>query len=224
MKSTITVTFKDERRGKGQDLYYCSETEKVYIRQEYDNDHVKWLTAIPWVGGYEADCHMKAGLLIQVTDQSGSILFAENLLEEEGVTGTWAPKKGPFSWESIAALEEEYSRALVLKTYEEWKDWLMTDAKRCGFKSCSENWLYAMAEYGPLTEIARVSYLGVTAYVAVHAAKHKVCGKNWLCYELKDADLDTTLALCGYKFVDGGNLPDTIQRGENCDEPEKHKG
>ena len=199
-----TVTFMGDQRGLCEDLYRCKETGRVYIRKECDDSHVRWLTAIKWTGGYEADCHMRSGLAIRVCDKAGNVLFEESLFEQEGVTGTWAHKNGPFSWEAIAALAEECEKKFGLCTYEEWKGWLMADAKLCGFEGYSDNWLFAMAEREALKKISEVSFLGVTAYITVQEEKHKACGKSWLCYEVKDAGLDCTLAICGYKVQNEG--------------------
>lgn len=196
----ITVIFKDNQRGLCEDLYYCKETSSVYIRQECDSTHVRWLTASAWVGGYEADCCMKEGLVIRVTDKTGRVLFEEVLLKEEGVTGTWADKKGSFSWEEIAAYAEKYENELKLRSYEEWKAWLMADTERCGFDGYPDNWLFAMVKRDTLKKFIQISYLGVEAYVTVQSKEHIACGKRWLCYEIKDAGLDSTLAICGYKF------------------------
>lgn len=202
MKNQVrTVTFIGDQRGQCQDLYLCKETGKVYIRQEYSSSHVRWLTTSKWTGGYEADCHMKQGLVIRVVDKAGHALFEERLSKAEGVTGTWAHKSGPFSWETIATFAEKYKKKFGLSTYEEWKVWLMTDAKVCGFNGYSDNWLFAMSERETHKKISQLNFLGVTAYVTVREEKHKACGKSWLCYEIKDASLDSTLAICGYKFL-----------------------
>lgn len=199
-----TVTFMGDQSGLCEDLYLCNETGRVYIRKACDDGHVHWFTASKWTGGYEADCHMRSGLAIRVADKAGNVLFEESLFEQEGDIGTWTQKNGPFSWEAIAALADEYKKKFGLSTYEEWKAWLMADAKLCGFEGYSDNWLFAMAERGARKKISKVSFLGVTAYITVQEEKHKACGKSWLCYEVKDASLDSTLAICGYKFQDEG--------------------
>lgn len=199
-----TVTFMGDQRGLCEDLYRDKETGRVYIRQECDDSHVRWLTASKWTGGYEADCHMRSGLVIRVADKAGNVLFEESLFERESAIGTWAQKNGSFSWEAIAALADEYKKKFGLSTYEEWRAWLMADAKPCKFEGCSDNWLFAMAVHGQLKKISQINFLGVTAYVTVQEEKHKICGKGWLCYEIKDVCLNSTLAICGYKFQSGG--------------------
>lgn len=98
------VSFMGDQSGLCEDLYRCKETGRVFIRQECDDTHVRWLTASKWRGDYEADCHLREGLTLRVVDKSGSILFEEATFQEEGVTGTWAQKVGPFSWEPPKAL------------------------------------------------------------------------------------------------------------------------
>lgn len=208
------VTFMGDQRGLSEDIYRCNETGQVYIRKVCDDSHVHWFTASKWTGGYEADCHMKSGLVIRVCDKAGNVLFEESLFkeglfEQKGITGTWAHKNGPFSWEAITTLAEEYEKKFGLSIYEEWKAWLMADAKLCGFEGYSDNWFFAMAERGAYKKISKVGFLGVTAYATVQEEKHKTCGKSWLCYEIKDASLDSALAICGYKFQNEGswNVP-----------------
>ncbi len=198
------VTFMGDQRGTGEDLYYCKDTRQVYIRQDCCENHVRWFTASKWTGGYEADCHMKSGLMIRVADKAGHTLFEERLSDAKGVTGTWAKKNGPFSWEAITSFAKEYKEKLGLSTYEEWKVWLMADAKPCGFEGYSDNWLFAMLSHGAYTKITQVNFLGITAYVTVREETHNVCGKSWSCYEIKDDDLDSTFAICGYKFQCAG--------------------
>lgn len=198
-----TVVFMDAQRGLYEDLYRCNETSRVFIRQECDDAHVRWLTASKWIGGYEADCHLKDGLMLRAVKKDGSLLFKERITQTSGVTGTWAQKKAPFSWEAIAALADKYRKQLNLRSYEDWKGWLMTDAKAAGFTGCRENWLFAMSERAKPEKIAQLDYLGKSAYAVVQEETHKVCGKKWFSYEIQSADLYTCLAICGYKFEEG---------------------
>ena len=80
----------------------------------------------------------------------------------------------------------------------------MADAKTCGFGGYSDNWLFAMSTRGAYKKISQLHFLGVTAYATVREEKHNICSKSWLCYEIKDARLDSTLATCGYKFQCAG--------------------
>ncbi len=198
-----TVSFMGDQRSLCEDLYRCKETGRVFIRQECDDTHVRWLTASKWSGGYEADCHLREGLTLRVVDKSGSTLFEETTFQEEGVTGTWAKRVGPFSWEPPQDLAKEYEQRLNLRTYEEWKAWLMAEAGASGFTGYADNWLFAMAERKVPEKIGKIDYLGLTAYVTVQEELHKVCGKRWYSYEVMTADLSTCLAICGYKFEEG---------------------
>lgn len=49
MDSIRTVVFMADQRGVGEDLYRCKETGKVYIRQECDEEYVRWLTSNKWI-------------------------------------------------------------------------------------------------------------------------------------------------------------------------------
>lgn len=195
-----TVKFMADQRGSCEDLYQCKETGKVYIRQESgEKDHVRWLTASKWTGGYEADCPMKEGLILQVTDKTGKVLFEEELIKEDGITGTWAIKKGPFSWEAVRTLAEGVAKQHGLHTYEEWKAWLLSEMPEDS-KVYPDNWLFAMAERKPVKKLAQMDFLGVTVVATSQEKKHTACGKSWTSFEIQDADLDTCLAICGFKY------------------------
>lgn len=133
------VSFMGDQRGLCEDLYRCKETGRVFIRQECDDAHVRWLTASKWQGGYEADCHLKEGLRLRVVDKKGTILFEETIIQEDGVTSTWAQKVGPFSWEPPNALAKEYEQRLNLRSYEARKAWLMAEAELSGFAGYADN-------------------------------------------------------------------------------------
>lgn len=203
MDNLRTVVFMTDQRGNCEDLYRCKETGKVYIRQESGDDgHVRWLTSSRWHGGYEADCPMKEGLILRAVDKSGKVLFEERLIKEEGVTGTWAVKIGPFSWEAVNALAEEIAKQYGLRTYEEWKSWLLADMQ-ADSKIYPENWLFAMVDREPPIILARMDFLGVKAYAVYLWEKHTACGKSWNCFEIRDSALDTCLAICGYQYEEG---------------------
>ena len=48
MDNIRTVVFMADQRGVGEDLYRCKETGKVYIRQECDEEYVRWFTSEKW--------------------------------------------------------------------------------------------------------------------------------------------------------------------------------
>lgn len=200
MENLRTVVFMADQKGNGEDLYRCKETGKVYIRQESgDDDHVRWLTASKWTGGYEADCPMKEGLILRAVGRSGNVLFEEKLIKEEGVADTWAVKEGPFSWEAICAMADEMAKQHGLHSYEEWKTWLLADMP-ADSKTYYENWLFAMADRQPLRKLDRMEFLGITAFATSQEEKHTACGKIWTSFEIRDAGLTDCLAICGYKY------------------------
>lgn len=200
MDNMRTVVFIADQKGSGEDLYRCKENGRVYIRQESgDEGHVRWLTSSKWTGGYEADCPMKEGLILRAVDKTGKELFEEVLIKEEGVSGTWAVKVGPFSWEAINALAEEMAKQHGLRPYEEWKAWLLSDMP-ADSKIYRENWLFAMVDRQKPKVLARMDFLGVTAYAVSQEEKHTACGRSWTSFEIRDEAMDTCLAICGYKF------------------------
>lgn len=202
MGNLRTVTFMADQRGNCEDLYRCKETGQIYIRQESgDEDHVRWLTASKWTGGYEADCPMKEGLILRVTDKAGKVLFEEELIKEGGVTGTWAVKRGPFSWEAVCALAEKMAKQHGLRTYEEWTAWLLAD-KPEDSKVYRDNWLFAMSDRQPVKKLVQLDCLGVTVFATSQEEKHTSCGKIWTRFEIQNVTLDTCLAICGFKYVD----------------------
>lgn len=194
-----TVTFMAAKSGTCEDLYRCSETGKVYIRQKCDDEHVRWLTTSKYEGGYEADDCMRKGLIINAVDKAGTILFAEELIKDEETGGTWAVKDGPFSWEAIKALAEEIRSKNDLTPYDEWKAWLLADMPEDA-NIYPDNWLFAMTDRGPVKKLARMDFLGVNVFATSQELKHSACGKSWVIYEIRDASLSSCLALCGFKY------------------------
>lgn len=199
-----TVTFMAAKSGTCEDLYRCSETGMVYIRQQCDDKHVRWLTTSKCNGSYEADGCMRKGLTFHAVDKAGTTLFVEELIKDEGMDETWAVKDGPFSWEAIKALAEEVRSQNDLTAYEEWKSWLLADMPEDA-NIYPDNWLFAMTDSEPVKKLARMDFLGVTVFATSQELKHSTCGKSWVIYEIRDADLSTCLALCGFKYEKGEN-------------------
>lgn len=194
-----TVTFMSSKRGTCEDLYRCQETGKVYIRQQCDEGHVRWLTTSK---DYEADSPMRKGIVIRAVDKADATLFVEEIVKDEGVDSTWAVKDGPFSWEAIEALAEEVRSQNDLTAYEEWKAWLLVDMPE-NAKVYPDNWCFDMTDRGPVKKLARMDFLGVTVFATSQELKHSACGKSWVIYEIRDADLSSCLALCGFKYEKG---------------------
>ncbi len=89
------------QRGFAQDVYRLAETGRAVIRQPLDEKSslVRWLTADKWSGGYEPSNYLKDGLMIDVVDESGAVVFTENTWHSEWNGGGLAEKAGAFSWE-----------------------------------------------------------------------------------------------------------------------------
>lgn len=96
-----TLTFIGEQHGACEDLYITKETGIILIRQCLDDATVRWLTANKWSGGYEADCPVKDGLILNVVDVDGKSIFTEITYHTEWNGGGQAEKKHPFSWEKV---------------------------------------------------------------------------------------------------------------------------
>ncbi len=200
MDSIRTVVFMADQRGVGEDLYRCKETGKVYIRQECDEEYVRWFTSEKWRGGYEASCPMREGLELRIVDKDGSLLFRESIVKAPGYSDTVAEKIAPFSWEAIRAMAAEQAQKLGLRDYYEWRDWLLKSAEEIGFDGEKDTWLYAKVERDPVEQIAKLSYLGKTVWLTAQNETHTVCGKQWTSYEIRSADLMTIEDLCGFIF------------------------
>ena len=200
MDNVRTVMFMADQRGVGEDLYRCKETGKVYIRQECDDEHVRWLTSCKWTGGYEADCPMREGLELQIVDKSGALLHRESIIKVPGYSDTVAEKIAPFSWEAIRALSDEQAKKLGLRSYYEWKEWLLSPANDMGFTGEADTWLYGRVERGNVEKIAKLTYLGKTVWATAQDEVHTVCKKRWTSYEIRSADLMEVEDLCGFKF------------------------
>lgn len=183
-----------------EDLYRCRENGMVYIRQECGKEHVRWLTACKWSGGYEADCPMKAGLDIRVVDGFGNELFVETIVRENSTGDTWAKKVGEFSSEAIRRVCKEVTEKLTLKSHEEWKAWLMEDMERSGYSGYTDNWLYVGVRYRNRKTLFTSSYLGKPVLVTATPCQHKICGKEWQCIEILPESKLFILELCGYLF------------------------
>ena len=181
-----------------EDLYRCEETGKVYVRQPCDDKHVRWCTSCKWTGGYEADCPMKEGIIIDIVDVCGNFLFRESLIKVDGYCWTVAEKVGPFSYEAIKNLAYDVIEKHKLQSWDEWRAWLCADYKSM-YDGYIENWAFAENEHGKPQKLATMSYLGRKVYLTATQYTHKICGKTWTCYEIQDKYTDV-LAVCGFKF------------------------
>lgn len=185
-------------RQSAEDLYWCEETGEIYIRQPCDDQHVRWLTASKWTGGYEADCPMKSGLKMVIADKNGRTLYEELLKQEPYYMGSVAEKKAPFSYEAIKDLGKGIADNLKLISYEDWKAWLMASAEEHGYTGYYDNWLYAEVSREPMEKLDKKSCLGKTVWLTRQKITHKICGKIWTCFELWDENLEQCEEICGY--------------------------
>lgn len=180
-----------------EDLYRCIENGRVYIRQQCDEDHVRWLTSVKWQGGYEADCPIREGLVMKIVDKSGNELYRENIIKNPGYMDTVAPKIAPFSGEAINNLSKMVESKYNLVSYDEWKKWLLEEAKEYGFTGYRDNWLYDN-EYSYHQKIDKLDVLGERLCLVKYTAMHRKCGKVFTAYEIRTLDLHACFAICGY--------------------------
>lgn len=184
-------------QGGAEDVFWCSETKKMYIRQPVDESKVHWLTSSKWTGGYEAESHIRDGITMQVVDKCGKILFEETLEQDEWNFGTSALKIGDFANEAIEKTAKEFGKGL--KNYEEWKNWLLSDKKLYDSIDSNDTWLYYLNEHH--TKIVGEKYfLGKKALLAEEHCKHKVSNKEWVEYLVISEDKCYTLDIAGYAF------------------------
>lgn len=200
MDNVRTMFFMADQRGVGEDLYRCKETGKVYIRQECDEEYVRWLTSNKWIVGYEASCPMREGLELRIVGKDGAPLFRETIIKAPGYADTVAEKIAPFSWEAIGAVAGEQAKKLRLHDYYGWKEWLLKSAEEVGFTGENDTWLYAKVERAPVEKVAKLSFLGKTVWLTCRAETHTDCGKRWISYEIRSADLVAVEAICGFNF------------------------
>lgn len=200
LNSVRTVLFLNDQRGLGEDLYRCRETGKVYIRQECDDNYVRWFTSSKWIGGYEADCPLREGLELRIVGKDKSPLFLETLSSIPGYADTVAKKIAPFSWEAVKNLSAERAKELGLQGYDDWKNWLLKSASEFEFSGENDNWLYGKSEREPIKKIEKLRYLGKVAWLTSQSEAHSVCNKKWTRFEIRSEDLITVEDLCGFSF------------------------
>ena len=194
MKDELLVRFRE--RKSAEDLYWCEERKKVFLRQPYGDHHVRWLTTTDCM---EADCSLREGMTLHVVDLNGKELFQETIVRQKDGDPLYAVKSGPFSYEALKSLEKEYASRMFLRSYEGWKRWLMDSAEEYGFVGCSDSWLYD-ADHEPYRTRAILNYLGKRIRLASSRSTHRVCKKSWIRFQLMDESLETCLGLCGFQF------------------------
>ena len=185
------------------ELYRCADNRMVYIRRKYEYPYVEWFTTSIWTGGYEPDVHVRPGVSFRLVDRKGNEVFTEKI---ERISGYWYPyaeKKGPFYLDCLLNLSEKVKGKDNLRTYEEWKAWLMGYAKKYGYNGYGDNWLYCEVEYEEPKVIAEESVLGDRLILVSEKAKHKICKMRWTRYYICNSDMIGVAALCGFSFNGG---------------------
>lgn len=106
------LRFKTSQAGVGEDVYYCKNNGRCYIRQATNIDNppsVFWLSCTKghdsygW-SGYEASGPLRAGLIMRVINKKGDLEFEEIVEQNSWDSGTHAKKVGRFSWEEGASV------------------------------------------------------------------------------------------------------------------------
>ncbi len=191
----LTVQFRDNQGA--EDLYWCPETKKMYIRQPANVDSIVfWLTSQKWTGGYEADCPIKEGITMRVVDRSGTVLFEETLVKDEWNGGTSAKKVGDFAYEAINKIAEKMSEGL--STYDEWKDLLKKEKEKSGDTDYLDNWMYCYCNLIKETALGSDHYLGKKVYLVKRKYEHTKCDAKWTEFAVLTDDKLDYLAIAGY--------------------------
>lgn len=181
-----------------EDLYRCQENGRVYVRQQCNEDYVRWLSTSKWVGGYEADCPLREGLIMNIVNSGRVVQYQEEIVTVPGYCWTVAAKKAPFFAEAVKATLNSYlCRLNYPKTYEQWKAWMMSHAYAEGYQGIEENWLFCMDNAHKRSKIRPVDILGKVYDITKEEHEHQ-CGIKWTCYELRDGF--DCLGIIGYEF------------------------
>ena len=194
------VVFAGDQKGLCEDLFRCKENGKMYIRQFCDDEHVRWLTSSKWSEGYEADCPLREGLVMEIIDSSGNLLFRESIIRPDGYMDTVAKKIAPFSWEAVSEISEEFEKSEHLKSHDDWLAWIMEDANKYGHKGCWENWAFGKIVHGNIHKLKKISILGREMFLTEREENHSVSEKKWRCFEIRSKDLTSVEDICGYLF------------------------
>ena len=79
----------------------------------------------------------------------------------------------------------------------------MEFARKSGYDGYDDNWLYCEVEYEEPKKITEVTVLGERLILVSEKAKHTICKKSWVRYEIRNADMIGVAELCGFSFVGG---------------------
>ena len=198
MKEIRTVIFKSSQGA--EDLYWCKETKKIYVRQPTsDKSRVIWLTSNKWNGGYEADCPMRIGITFIAVDSLGNELFRETLEDGLPYYTTTAKKTGDFASEAIKKIANEFEDDL--SNHNEWREWLILDKAVFENTDYDDNWLYCLTETVESEIVGTRYFLGKKAIVERQKCRHKISEKEWIEYLVLSEDECVVYEVVGYKLL-----------------------
>lgn len=191
-----------------EDLYKNIESGRIYARIPANVDSIVfWTTTSKWIGGYEADCPIRAGVKMQVVDKDENTLFEEELYEDTWNGRTSAEKKGPFYREAVKSVKEKLidDRNLRgfehhVRSYEQWKKWLVSAMDEHGYKGYRDNWVHYEVEEINSVVIKTPVILGHKHKVFEITCRHRICGKEWTEIRMSDLDQLPCGEICGYVF------------------------
>lgn len=148
MSKELVLKYKGTQRSTGEDLFETvterRKGHRVYIRQECsDKDFVLWLTATKWEQGYEASSPLRGNVLVKVVDKHGKVIFEEHNGEREDGRIFPGLKLYPMSWEYIADIERAMMSKFGLKSFDEWKKWLLEKKDTVSYQGDDDSWLYS---------------------------------------------------------------------------------
>lgn len=184
------------------DLYKNTENGRIYARMPASSKKGQkpmafWTTTSP-TGGYEPDCPIKSGIIMNVVDSEGCPLFEEQLAYDEWNGRSSAEKIGKFSYEDERDIARQWAQEHGLHTYEEWKRYVCADMPDPDSRD-TDTWLYTQVEYSNPKILKRLQSLGRDVAIKEECAVHKISKKTWESYYLM-ADDDITLEICGFSW------------------------
>ena len=190
------------RQQGAEDLYKEVESKKVFARMPSDENFVIWTTTSKWQMGYEADCHLREGLIMRVVDSKNNLIFEEKIEKSDSHFGTFARKNGPFSYDDEKNQAKKYAKALKLTPHRKWRQIMNSLLEKYNYQGYVDNWLY----YEPVTKgetiIDRFESLGRKFTVVKQSVFHPICGKTWECIQLFNVTRGEPSEICGYIFKD----------------------
>ena len=194
----------------------CQSAEDVYQRMDdpnrflirqpaADKDSVCWHTAVSWSGGYEADCHLRSGILIHAVTDKGTVLFTEQPIYDEDSGELVAKKRGPFSYEAVRDFADGIKQWFHLISFDDWKKWLLAYKKDENKEN--DTWLFYDTELREQAlKILPFAYLGKKCCLIREKLRHKASGCEWDAYSIVSEDGTETVAVCVFEIIKQGEL------------------